>query len=127
MSLSSFLEREGYRRVPLARNGVGHFEASGTLAGRIIRVLVDTGAARTVVSLSLAREMGLEVVSLGRHGGGAGGTQLEIFQLQGAELDLDGAHPKPTALYAMDLSHVNAALATGIGGTVPDQVFRAGS
>jgi hypothetical protein len=117
MSLSSFLEREGYRRVPLARNGVGHFEASGTLAGRAIRVLVDTGAASTVVSLSLARELGLEVVSLGRHGGGAGGAQLEIFQLHGAELDLDGAHPKPTALYAMDLSHVNAALA--MKGTTP--------
>ena len=111
MSLTTFLEREGYRRVPLVRNGVGHFEARGTLAGRATRVLVDTGAASTVVSLSLARELGLEVVSIGRHGGGAGGAQLEIFQVRGAELDLDGAHPKPTALYAMDLSHVNAALA----------------
>jgi predicted aspartyl protease len=111
MSLIAFLEREGYRRVPLVRNGVGHFEATGTLAGRATRVLVDTGAASTVVSLSLARELGLEVVSLGRHGGGAGGAQLEIFQVHGAELDLDGAHPKPIALYAMDLSHVNAALA----------------
>jgi hypothetical protein len=111
MSLTAFLAREGYRRVPLGRNGVGHFEANGTLAGRAIRVLVDTGAASTVISLSLARELGLQLAPLGRTGGGAGGTQLEIFQLQGVELELDGARLRPSALYAMDLSHVNAALA----------------
>jgi hypothetical protein len=111
MFLTQFLEREGYRRVPLGRNGVGHFEAKGGLAGRSIRVLVDTGAASTVISLSLTRELGLEVTSLGRQGGGAGGAQLEIFQLHGAELELDGAQVRPNALYAMDLSHVNAALA----------------
>ena len=111
MSLTQFLEHEGYRRVSLARNAVGHFEANGTLAGRTIRVLVDTGAASTVISLSLARQLGLDVMSIGRLGGGAGGTQLEIFQLRGADLELDGAHPKPSALFAMDLSHVNAALA----------------
>jgi len=112
MSLTSFLEAEGYRRIPLSRNGVGHFEAAGTLAGRAIRVLIDTGAASTVVSLSLARELGLTVASLGRMGGGAGGAQLEVFQLAGAEIKLEGATPRPTALYAMDLSHVNAALAS---------------
>jgi predicted aspartyl protease len=111
MSLSEFLSREGYRRVELGRNGVGHFEASGTLGGRSIRVLIDTGAASTVVSLSLARELGLDVTSLGRLGGGVGGAQLQIFEVRGVELELDGVHPKPTALYAMDLSHVNAALA----------------
>jgi predicted aspartyl protease len=52
MSLSEFLRREGYRQVPLGRNGVGHFEAKGSLAGRAIRALVDTGAASTVISLS---------------------------------------------------------------------------
>jgi clan AA aspartic protease (TIGR02281 family) len=117
MFLTEFLEREGYRRVPLGRNGVGHFEAKGNLAGRAIRVLVDTGAASTVISLSLARELGLDVTSLGRQGGGAGGAQLEIFQLKGANLELEGAHTEPTALYAMDLSHVNAALA--MKGTTP--------
>ena len=117
MSLSTFLEHQGYRRVSLERNGVGHFEAKGSLAGRTIRILVDTGAASTVINLSLARELGLEVVPLGRQGGGAGGAGLEIFQIHGAELKLDGAHPRPSALYAMDLSHVNAALA--MKGTTP--------
>jgi predicted aspartyl protease len=43
MSLQSFLEADGYRRVPLTRNGVGHFETGGTLAGNPVRVLIDTG------------------------------------------------------------------------------------
>jgi len=111
MSLSEFLAPEGYCRVELGRNGVGHFEAQGNLAGRAIRVLVDTGAASTVINLAPARQLGLEVTSLGRRGGGAGGVQLEIFQPRDAELELDGAHVRPNGLYAMDLSHVNAALA----------------
>ena len=112
MTLAVFLEAEGYQRIPLSRNGVGHFEAAGTLAGRPIRVLIDTGAASTVVSLSLARELGLNVTPLGRMGGGAGGAQLEVFQLDGVELKLQGASPRPKSLYAMDLNHVNAALAS---------------
>jgi len=111
MSLTAFLEAAGYQRIPLIRNGIGHFEASGTLAGHAVRVLVDTGAGSTVVSLSLAHELGLHPTSLGKMGGGAGGVGLEIFQLNDVELKLDNATPKPKALYAMDLSHVNAALA----------------
>jgi len=121
MSLVAFLESQGYRRVPLARNGVGHFETGGTLAGRAVRVLIDTGAASTVASLSLARELGLKLTSLGKRGGGAGGAELEIFQLEDAPLQLDHAVPRPRALYAMDLSHVNAALA--LKGAAPVDVI----
>jgi hypothetical protein len=92
MSLPAFLEADGYRRVSLKRNAVGHFEAAGTLAGHSVRVLVDTGAASTVVSLSLAQQMGWKLTPLGRN-----------------------------ALVAMDLSHVNAALA--LKGTTPVDVI----
>jgi Aspartyl protease len=121
MALPEFMAAAGYRRIPLGRNGVGHFEAAGTLAGRAVRVLIDTGAASTVVSLSLARELGLNPVSMGRMGAGAGGAQLEIYQLPDADLRLNGITPRPKALYAMDLSHVNAALA--LKGTTPVDVI----
>jgi len=111
MSLSAFLQSNGYRQIPLTRNAVGHFETGGTLSGRPVRVLVDTGAASTVVSLALAKQMGLSFTALGRTGGGAGSAELEIFQLEGASLMLDHATPRPKALYVMDLSHVNEALA----------------
>jgi hypothetical protein len=111
VSLPAFLQTAGYRRIPLNRNGVGHFEADGTLAGRSVRVLIDTGAASTVVSLDLARELGLALAPLGRTGGGAGGANLDIFRVSGADLRLGEVVPRTQGLYAMDLSHVNAALA----------------
>ena len=86
-------------------------------SGRAVRVHVDTGAASTVVSLSLAQELGLRLTPLGRMGGGAGGAQLEIFQRPDTGLRLSDAIPRPRALYAMDLSHVNPALA--LKGTTP--------
>ena len=77
MSLEKFLETARFRRVPLSRTGVGHFEIEG---------------------------------SLNRCGTGAGGTNLRVFRVCGAELQLGDATPKFDALLAMDLAHVNAAL-----------------
>lgn len=111
MSLASFLEAAQFRRGPLSRTGAGHFEAAGTLNGHPVRVLIDTGAASTVVGLSRARELGLDVQLLARCGAGAGGTNLEVFQIHGAELRLGDVVPRPSALLAIDLTHVNTALA----------------
>jgi predicted aspartyl protease len=111
VDLVSYLLEAGFRRVALARNGVGHFHAAGHLGGRAVAVLVDTGAASTVVALSLARELGLALTELPTRGGGAGGVQLAIFKVEGAALALDGATPRPRGLVAMDLTHVNQALA----------------
>jgi hypothetical protein len=76
-----------------------------------VRVLIDTGAASTLVSLDLARELGLALAPLGRTGGGAGGANLDIFRVSGADLWLGDVVPRTQGLYAMDLSHVNVALA----------------
>jgi hypothetical protein len=99
-----------FQRVPLVRTAVGHFEAAGTLNGTPIRVLIDTGAGGTVLSLTLVRRLGLELVPLGPTGGGAGGVNLEVFEVRGAELRLGEVVPRPKALMAMDLSHTDAAL-----------------
>jgi tRNA (adenine37-N6)-methyltransferase len=115
-SLPSFLQAARYRRVPLSRTGAGHFEAAGTLSGHPVRVLIDTGAAATVVDLARARELDLEMKSLDRCGAGAGGANLEVFEIRAAELRLGDVVPRAGALLAMDLAHVNAALAQkGVG------------
>ena len=111
MSLAAFLESAGFRRVPLSRTGVGHFEAEGALNDHPVRVLIDTGAASTVASLSRVNEFGLEVKPLARCGAGAGRANLQVFKVDGAELRLGVVVPKVAALLAMDLAHVNAALA----------------
>ncbi len=71
----------------------------------------DTGTARTVVSLSRARELGLVVEALARCGAGAGGSGLGVFQISGAELRLGDTVPRLEGLLALDLGHVNEALA----------------
>jgi len=111
-SLTSFLEAAGFLRIPLSRNGRGHFEASGTINGRPVRVLIDTGAAGTVVSLALATELGLEIQPLGPGGGS---------EVCGAELRVEGVVPRTRKLFAVDLSRINASLAKK--GTKPIEVL----
>ncbi len=53
MALSTFLREAGYQQVALTRSAVGHFHTGGTLNGRRVDVLLDMGAASTVVSLAV--------------------------------------------------------------------------
>jgi hypothetical protein len=111
MTLATFLREAGYQQVPLTRSGVGHFHAAGSLDAHAVDILLDTGAASTVVSLALARQLGITLNKLDVTGGGAGGANLEIHALVGATLSLGDVRPRPRALFAMDLTHVNQSLA----------------
>jgi hypothetical protein len=111
MTLAMFLRDAGYQQVELTRSGVGHFHAAGSLNGRPVDMLIDTGAASTVVSVALARAHGITLNKLDVTGGGAGGANLEIHALIGATLLLGEVQPRPRALLAMDLTHVNQSLA----------------
>ena len=111
MTLSAFLTQEGFRQIALSRSGIGHFHTTGSLSGYPVAVLIDTGAASTVVSLARARELGLTLKKLEMKGGGAGGAQLDIFHLADATLSLGDVQPRCRALLGMDLAHVNQSLA----------------
>jgi hypothetical protein len=113
MTLPAFLSKLGFHQIALSRSGVGHFHAAGSLSGHPVAVLIDTGAASTVVSLSLARQLRLTLTKLEMKGGGAGGAggaHLDIFQLADATLSLGDVRPRARALLAMDLAHVNQSL-----------------
>lgn len=109
MTLVEFLEQDGYTRVPLTRSGIGHFHTDGTLNGRPISVLVDTGAGGTVFSLDIARELGLHLTKLEMMGGGAGAAQLDVYGIREARFRLGKIMPTIGMLLAMDLTHVNQA------------------
>ena len=111
MTLAALLSENGFRQIPLTRSGVGHFHAAGALNGRSVAVLIDTGAASTIVSVALARASGFQVQRLDVTGGGAGGASLEIFQVLDATLSLGDVTPRLRALLAMDFAHVNESLA----------------
>lgn len=111
MKLDSYLGEENYQRIPLSKSGLGHFHTPGSINGHPVVVLIDTGAASTVVDLQSARDLGLTANKLTMTGGGAGGANLEIYDLPNAVLMLGTVKPRPRALLAMDLAHVNQALA----------------
>lgn len=107
--LADFLAARGYLRVPLTRSGVGHFHTAGTLNGRRVEVLVDTGAACTVVAMSVVQTLGLRSEWLDREAGGAGGA-LDQFRVDGADLRLGSFIPRLAGPVGLDFEHVNAPL-----------------
>jgi hypothetical protein len=111
VTLVEFLAQNGYTRVPLSKSGIGHFHTDGTLDGRPLSVLVDTGAGSTVFSLGIAREMGLALSRLEMSGAGAGSAQLDVYRIQEADFRLGRITPKVGDLLALDLTLVNQAAA----------------
>jgi len=118
MDLADCLAALGFERHPLMRSALGHFHVAGQLSGEVVDVLVDTGAASTVVDLDYCRTRGLPVEETGLHGGGAGGVHLPIFRLSGATLELSGTPLHADGLYALDLTHVNKGLTQKGGSSV---------
>jgi hypothetical protein len=110
MTVAEFLQSQGFQRIKLCRNAANHYETTGSLNGRPITVIVDTGAGATVVALDLAQELELELEQMPTAGGGAGGVNLPIFKAKGGALIVGGIAPEIEDLIAMDLSHVNDGL-----------------
>jgi len=80
-ALADLLSQHGFHRHPLVRNQVGHFQLVGLLHNAPVDILIDTGAASTVVDLSYCRAKGIPTRDTGKLGGGAGGITLAIHAL----------------------------------------------
>ena len=107
--LADFLTVRGYLQIPLTRSGVGHFHTSGTLNGRPVEVLVDTGAACTVIAMSTVEALGLRSEWIDQAGGGAGGS-LDQFWVHEADFRLGSLSPRLAGPVGLDFEHVNASL-----------------
>jgi len=112
MVLAEFLSHHGFRRHTLVRNQIGHLQLVGLLQNAPVDILLDTGAASTVVDLSYCTAKGIPTRETGKLGGGAGGITLAIHALDGATLSLDGYVLRSDGIYAVDLTHVNEGLVT---------------
>jgi hypothetical protein len=64
-----------------------------------------------VISLALAEELGITLTKMPFQGGGAGAARLDVYHVADASLQIGEIMPRTRALMAMDLTHVNAALA----------------
>ena len=111
-ALAELLSEHGFRQHTLVRNQIGQLQLVGLLHNVPVDILLDTGAASTVVDLSYCRAKGIPTGDTGRLGGGAGGITLAIHALGGATLSLDDYPLRSDGIYAVDLSHVNEGLVT---------------
>lgn len=109
ISLHDFLTQRGYARISLTRTAVGHFHTTGTLNGRSVEILVDSGASVTVVAMDLARTLGLDAERFAHDAGGAGGA-MEQFVVKGVQLRLGQFAPRLGDVAGLDFEHVNAPL-----------------
>ncbi len=73
--------------IEIRRGPDGHYHWPGTLNGRAVDFLVDTGATGTAIPLGLARELGLETEGKAR-ASTAGGTV--VGEIARADLALEG-------------------------------------
>jgi aspartyl protease len=110
--LAELLSQHGFHRHTLVRNQVGHLQLVGSLDNAPVDILLDTGAASTVIDLSYCRARNIPTRDTGKLGGGAGGITLAIHVLDGATLSLDDHPLRSNGIYAVDLTHVNEGLVT---------------
>lgn len=108
-ALADFLAQHGYTRMLLTRTAVGHFHTTGTLNGRSVEVLVDSGASVTVVAMDLVRALGLDAERFAHDAGGAGGT-MEQFVVKGVQLRLGEFTLRLGDVAGLGFEHVNAPL-----------------
>jgi Aspartyl protease len=111
-ALAELLSQHGFQRHPLVRNQIGRLQLVGVLYNAAVDILLDTGAASTVIDLSYCRAKGIPTRDTGKLGGGAGGITLAIHALDGVTLSLDGRPLRSDGIYAVDLTHVNEGLIT---------------
>lgn len=73
--------------VEIQRGDDGHYHWPGTINGRPVDFLIDTGATGTALSADLARELGLETLGTVQSGTAAGVVTGQVVR---ADLALEG-------------------------------------
>ena len=112
-AIAELLSRHGFRRFVMSRTQVGHLKLVGHLDGRPVDIVLDTGAAKTIVDLSYCRSEGIAVSDTGQPGApavGAANTAVSVYTLVDARLTLEGLPVRSDGIFAIDMSHTNQKL-----------------
>ncbi len=112
-AIAELLSRHGFRRFMMSRTQVGHLKLVGHLDGRPIDIVLDTGAAKTIVELSYCRSEGIAVSDTGQPGApadGAGNITVSIYTLGDVRLTLEGLPVRSDGIFAIDMTYTNQKL-----------------
>lgn len=105
------LSHHGFRRFMMSRTKVGHLKLVGHIDGRQIDIVVDTGAAKTIVDVNYCRSEGIAEDDIEPHGDGAGGVTISDIPLHDVPFTLEEMPVRSDGLFAIDLSKTNQMLA----------------
>lgn len=109
-SLSDTLQIHGYVDIDMKKNIVGHFELDARINEQLVRLLIDTGASRTVIDRESANNLSLETTKSELKGGGIGMTEHEVEHTVIDSLEFFGLQIKQVRVAVMNLSHVSQSL-----------------
>ena len=104
-AIAELLSRHGFRRFAMSRTQVGHLKLVGQLDGRPIDIVLDTGAAKTIVDLSYCRSEGIAVSDTGQAGHGG-----NVYTLGDVRLTLEGLLIRTDGIFAIDMTSTNQRL-----------------
>jgi len=109
-SLSKFLEKKNYIRIPLVYTATNHFELRATINGQPGRFIVDTGASNTCVSFDKIEYFKLTTKESEVKAAGAGATDMATLISSKNKLEIGAWTKNKLKLVLFDLVHVNEAL-----------------
>jgi len=102
--------RETFVLVPLIREKSRHITVRARLAGRPVRLIIDTGAGGSIMDSAAAARYQLKLRSRSSKAVGVGAGVLSMSSVARHGLTLAGIDLSRTSLHTIDLSHVNAGL-----------------
>ena len=109
-TLSEFLRAQGYTGIQTEKNAVGHFEVQALVNGLSARLLIDTGASRTVIARASVARLKVAITESEEKAGGVGTSEHAVAYGVIETLELQSFHLSSLPVGVIDLSHVNQAL-----------------
>lgn len=97
--------------VPFKRERTGHITVAAHLSGKLVRLIVDTGAGGTCIHSGVLEKYQLRLTSKMTKGGGVGSSTMRLATVASHNLSLQDLDLSAFKLRALDLSHVVSALA----------------
>lgn len=110
MQLRTFLENNGFYRIPLKRLITGHYLFSAKINDVLGNFILDTGASTSCVGFSESEHFSLISEDSVIKAAGAGAINMETMLSRNNKFQVKNWETKDMDFVIFDLSHVNEAL-----------------